>query len=114
MTTAEKIDHMIDILRAYRDGKTIQFSDENHDWRDVDHPEFNFGTFNYRVKPHTFGPQNILPDMWICAKGGNSVFKVIAFNEFSVSTAEGSFSYKNLMDNFEWSTDLKSWQPCGS
>ena len=43
-------DEMIAVLRAHKEGKTIQ-SKLGKEWADVADPTWNFGTVEYRVKP---------------------------------------------------------------
>lgn len=45
------IDEMVEVLQAYRDGKTIQAFDEDKKWFDCYMPMFNFHKNTYRVKP---------------------------------------------------------------
>lgn len=45
-------DEMIDVIRAHREGKQIQFSSPGNGWRNcLDDPSWNFQTNCYRVKP---------------------------------------------------------------
>lgn len=52
------IDEQIAVMKAYSEGKTIQsrvkdrFGDE---WTDVPDPHWNFGEWDYRVKPENEG-----------------------------------------------------------
>ena len=43
-------DEMIAVLVAHRDGKVIQREDKDT-WRFAPNPTWNFGSYNYRVKP---------------------------------------------------------------
>ena len=50
------IDHMIAVMQAAKEGKTIQFrvldsSDIDVRWRDAHAPSWDWYTFDYRVKP---------------------------------------------------------------
>lgn len=50
MTTQE----MIDVLKAYQEGKEIEFkntTDDNSNWIVTSKPSFNFNTYDYRIKP---------------------------------------------------------------
>lgn len=44
---------MIAVIAAHRDGKAIQFCsfDMGGEWRDADHPAWDFANYNYRIKP---------------------------------------------------------------
>ena len=56
MTDIDHIDHMIAVMQAAKEGKTIQFrvldsSDIDVRWRDAHAPSWDWYTFDYRVKP---------------------------------------------------------------
>ncbi len=45
-------DEMIAVIQAHKDGKTIQYKvGEDMDWLNIPHQKFNFGGYDYRVKP---------------------------------------------------------------
>ena len=46
-----KTQEMIDVLKAYQEGKTIQYVDDDSEWVDIDNPSWDFYSTNYRVKP---------------------------------------------------------------
>lgn len=48
-----KIQEMIDVLKAYQEGKKIEFTKNNSEnkWEDVYIPSWNFHLYDYRVKP---------------------------------------------------------------
>lgn len=54
MTTEEKIDQIIEVLQAHKEGKTIQVKDSNG-WNDLKskgfYPVFIFNLNEYRIKP---------------------------------------------------------------
>ncbi len=48
------VDEMIEVLQAYKNGKTIQVRPKLYDdksYEDISDPSFRFGQFEYRVKP---------------------------------------------------------------
>ena len=48
------IDEQIEVMRAFQDGKKIQFTSvANKDmvWLDTDNPTWDFSSYNYRIKP---------------------------------------------------------------
>lgn len=45
---------MTEVIHAHKDGKRVQYRLQNHEtgeWQDTDNPMFNFGEFDYRIKP---------------------------------------------------------------
>lgn len=48
-----KIQEMIDVLKAYQEGKKIEFTKNNSEnkWEDVYIPSWNFHLYDYRVRP---------------------------------------------------------------
>lgn len=52
------IDEMIEVLQAYKVGKTIQAREKGYtEWFDTTYPFFDFDNLDYRVKE-----QNIVPE----------------------------------------------------
>ena len=46
-----EIDNMIEVLTAYKQGKTIQVRNQSEIWLDTDSPKWSFDCCDYRVKP---------------------------------------------------------------
>jgi hypothetical protein len=44
--------YQIEVMQAAMEGKSIQWSEQDSDyWEDVDSPKWNWGAYNYRIKP---------------------------------------------------------------
>lgn len=64
MTQDEKdrLQHMIDVMTAYRDGKEIEIASRNsneheREWRHINEPVWDWLNYIYRVKPEPPKPQ---------------------------------------------------------
>lgn len=49
--TREEAKELLPIIKAFAEGKTIQFYEGNHKWRDVSLPDFQSNPKCYRIKP---------------------------------------------------------------
>ena len=47
----EEAKEFLPIIKAFAEGKTIQFCEGNHKWRDVSLPDFQSNPKCYRIKP---------------------------------------------------------------
>lgn len=47
---------MIDVIQAYRDGKSVEYNNGDDIWIPIDMPTWNFNKFTYRVKPPELRP----------------------------------------------------------
>lgn len=51
------IDEMIEVLQAYKEGKTIQAREKGYtDWFDTNYPFFDFDNLEYRIKEQKIVP----------------------------------------------------------
>ena len=51
MTTKEKVKKFLPIIKAYTEGKQIQYLFCDKEWRDIENPEFIDDLSKYRIKP---------------------------------------------------------------
>ncbi len=72
------MDHeaMIEVIQAHKDGKQIQFT-ETGDERWTDYalgcdPTWNFGAYDYRIKPEKKKPQEV----WVITNTKTGAFRV--------------------------------------
>lgn len=50
----QSVDYMIEVMRAYKNGKTVQARYIKGDrWEDCSRPVWNWSSFNYRIKPNS-------------------------------------------------------------
>lgn len=58
----EQARHQIAVMQAWVDGKEVQISEKDLDvWEDHADPSFNWGDYDYRVKPEEQKPR----DLWV-------------------------------------------------
>lgn len=65
-----------------------------------------------------FIPANLAPLMWVRAKDSiHEVFLIIMFDNggvfISLRYRTEKILYASLAQDWEWSSDLKEWRPCG-
>ena len=53
MTTKEEVKNFLPIMKAYIEGKQIQYLFDDEGWKDVKNPQFTDHSFKYRIKPET-------------------------------------------------------------
>lgn len=53
MTTKEEVKNFLPIMKAYIEGKQIQYLFDDEGWRDVKNPQFTDHSSKYRIKPET-------------------------------------------------------------
>lgn len=53
MTTKEEIKNFLPIMKAYIEGKQIQYLFDDEGWRDIKNPQFTDHSSKYRIKPET-------------------------------------------------------------
>lgn len=51
--TREQVKIMLPIIKAFAEGKTLQYrvNEETNEWKDIDNPAFNDAPSEYRIKP---------------------------------------------------------------
>ena len=53
MTTKEEVKNFLPIMKAYIEGKQIQYLFDDEGWRDIKNPQFTDHSSKYRIKPET-------------------------------------------------------------
>lgn len=82
-----KHNEMINVIQAHKDGKMIQYRLQNHntgEWQDTDNPMFNFGEFDYRIKPESqYRPYKDINEFKdaICLKYNTQLFEFVLENK---------------------------------
>lgn len=113
MTTKE----MIEVMQGYEDGKKIERCHNNeHIWRQVEHPMWDWSDFSYRVKhePKYVPYDNVTEvdkDKWIKNKGNGILSRIVGLepSDDSVRLLHG---WRSLKDLFEYYT-YEDGTPCG-
>ena len=99
-----KIEEQGKIMKAYLEGKAIQClykGEEDEYWKDVKHPEWNWGLFDYRIKPEESDepkkPMTYRQLAELMAKGyGENLF---VYRDGSPSVIETTFDYLSGENN---------------
>lgn len=113
MTTKE----MITVMQAYDDGKKIERCHNNeHIWRQVEHPTWDWSDFSYRVKPEPkYMPYDdiseVEKDKWVLNKNNKVLYRIIAIDSKD-STVQLAIGWFNLKELFEYYT-YEDGTPCG-
>lgn len=110
------IDEMIEVMQAYKDGKTIEFTDFYYDdnWKEIDSPYWNWRLFDYRVKPEPkYVPYDsvdeVEKDKWIKSKATGFLYRICSIKEDMIYFELGSDDTKELFDLFTY----EDGTPCG-
>ena len=62
--TREEAKELVPIVKAYAEGKTIQYMDRNNNWNDFNNPSF-YGDSHYRIKPeYKYRPFETKAECW--------------------------------------------------
>ena len=117
---------MIAVMQAYADGKKIEISD-GHCWKEVEGPSWNWGTFDYRIKPEPkYRPYKnadeclgsvFLHGGWVRDKYAIRSVSQITFKESQGIIADmvhikglKNQTYEEIVSGFVWADD---GSPCG-
>jgi hypothetical protein len=119
--TKEQATELLPIIKAYSEGKTIQFNYPHSKWQDLS-GELDFNNCDasyYRIKPEPalipFTLETFPLNAWVRLKGvsGSKTF-IHSISDTKVCYGrESSVTYYYLFENFEYSLDGKTWLPCG-
>jgi hypothetical protein len=116
-----------EIRELLKSGRPIQVrvQDEFQNWVTLledYHTNFYLNADMYRVEPETktipFDQgswKELGPVVWIRSRRGSElkpVFQVGIIYEDSIYTDNGNRTWIQLQEEFEYSTDLKTWHPC--
>lgn len=115
-------DEIIEVVMAHKAGKKIQESLIHMEaWFPVSDPCWNFPKYKYRVAPEPPKPklvpwtlETVPVDAVIRLKGGTRSWSRIREAHDSRVLLGGYISYDELLENYEWSRDGKTWHPCGT
>ena len=65
MTTKEEVKKFLPIMKAYTEGKQIQYLFDDEGWRDIKNPQFTDHSSKYRIKPETkYRKFNSIKECW--------------------------------------------------
>ena len=99
--TREYIKIMMPIIKAFAEGKTLQYrvNKENNEWKDIDNPSFNDAPSEYRIKPkpkyRPFKSQEECwnemmkhqPFGWVKVKNSKISYTIVKVDIFHIVTA---------------------------
>lgn len=104
MTRAELKKHW-DVIKAYKEGKEIQYLNDNNVWKDVDNPGF-FTHYEYRIKPgleyvpFDFSDAEYLIGKVVVPKDKKNITMILAVNNGLILTGYTWRDYKTLFDDY--------------
>lgn len=65
MTTKEEVKNFLPIMKAYIEGKQIQYLFDDEGWRDIKNPQFTDLSSKYRIKPKPkYRPFKSVDECW--------------------------------------------------
>lgn len=112
----------IEVMQAYLDGKTIQGSVDGNwtDWKSKNDPQFNWGSFDYRIKPenkqvpYDFSDAESLIGRKVRDKEERSLFIITSVDKDSAVIIRGNcVNMKDLSKDYEiWNNTLNCWESC--
>ena len=97
--TREYIKIMLPIMKAFAEGKTLQYrvNNENNEWKDINNPAFNDLSSEYRIKPEltyrSFKTKEECwnemlkhqPFGWVRGKHPELLYQIISVSDFDVT-----------------------------
>lgn len=110
------IDEMIEVMKAYKEGKTIECRMFGYDdWEEAVDVEWNWVLSDYRVKPEPkYVPYDsvdeVEKDKWIMRKGSNRIDKITSIDrEDNTVFFDIWEDLQNLFENYTY----EDGTPCG-
>ena len=107
--TREETRKAVKVMKAYANGKEIQYLDNDNEWIDVDSPSFDWDKCVYRVKPESeyrpFESQKECSEEmhkhsdfgWVVNKNTKSIYHINAIWEESLSYGDGE-TFSNYLE----------------
>ena len=107
--TREKAKELLPIIKAYADGKTIQYLIKD-EWFDAFEPNFNFPANDYRIKPEPkYRPfknqEECFDEMmkhqpfgWFRSTYTKNLFNVVCINDIGITTTNTLNKYMDSYD----------------
>ena len=109
----QKAKELLPIIKAFSEGKVIEFSRLNlEDWNVCENPEF-MDYNKYRIKPQpklvpfTFEDNLLFRDKWVKYKGKNELSRFTNILKTGVKNDLGSATYLQLLNNYEFEDGSK-------
>ena len=108
-----KIKEMIEVLQAFEDGKPIEFGNSIKPWNETNSPSWNFGDYNYRIKPmrnkRMIRPDELPFPCWVTPSAEEGVMNLIdGLSPHQIRFNHLWFHIEDIY-SYQWSTDRKTW-----
>ena len=111
-----KEDKIIEILKAYKDGKQIQCYYESN-WHDITRPKWDFYSYDYRIKPEPnsslLTPNELFEKgaIYVRRKSNNGYVDISIINNFTDKyiTFNNQIIDEEYASFYEWTADRKTW-----
>lgn len=116
-----KIDEMIEVMKAYKEGKPIEFrgkgSPMTQKWASADEPIWDWDSLDYRVKPEPeYVPYDsvleVNRDKWVKKKGIPRLIKINELDLDDIVCVRVGYEWVSLEDLFDEYT-YDDGTPCG-
>jgi len=99
---------MIEVLKAFEEGKDIEVFDNNRHVTVINplFTAFNFDKYEYRIKPqptyipYTWGDRDLFRDKWIRLKTAQNEHRINFIGDYDVASCANWESPKTLIDLF--------------
>jgi hypothetical protein len=117
--TREQWKERLPIIQAWIDGKTVQVSDSNRNWVNVDCTDAAFNGEYYRIKPELklrpLKPEEVPVGGVIRRKSDGSRMLIINVFQGGVHVGDSTtpVGFDSLLKNFERFAGFGECQPCG-
>jgi hypothetical protein len=118
--TREQAEQMWPIIKAFGEGKTVQYNSPCGGWEDIQEPQFFEAPVSYRIKPEyhlrPWKPEEVPVGATIRDKSSNNLWLIIWSTQTSIGMGGGKIHYspRSIMEQCEYSLDHgKTWLPCG-
>lgn len=112
--TQEEAKELWPIVKAYSEGKTIEYLTTRDEWVELEDPEFSYSASIYRIKPETkYRPfkngdecfeemRKHEPFGWLKPKSEDYKTFIAEVGSASVSTYDDCYNYEYLFSDFEF------------
>ena len=110
--TREEAKELLPIIKAFAEGKSVQFSDEGN-WYETENPAFVSGTM-YRINPKSkyrpfktqeecWNEMHKHPDFgWVKEKASEMIYNISGISELSIVILEDINSFKKAFDIYQF------------
>ena len=110
------IDEMTDVMQHYKNGGSIRCRRKNGDaeWRNIPTPSWNWSGYEYeKVERILWTSKDVPMNCWIRHKEDKDTeYLIYKITPKRICTAANTYTYAELAEFFEHTTDGIDWKPC--